>query len=51
MFESMNMTEDADVFFYDRERVRYKHTGEEGQYTYEPVTSILEAKCSISGGI
>jgi len=57
MLESMSLTEDAElqtVFFYDRECVRYKRIGEEGQYTYEPITSILEGNVvssAISGGM
>jgi len=42
MLESMSLTEDANGFFYDRKHIRYKRTGEEGQYIFEPITSILE---------
>jgi hypothetical protein len=33
--------EGADGLYYDREGVRYHRLGEEGQYTYEQVTSVL----------
>jgi hypothetical protein len=32
-----------DGYYYDVEGVRYRHLGEEGQYTYEQVTSVFEA--------
>ena len=32
----------ADGFYYDLEGVRYRRLGEEGQYTFKQVTSILQ---------
>jgi hypothetical protein len=31
----------ADGFYYDPEGVKYRRSGEEGQYTYQHVTSVL----------
>jgi hypothetical protein len=31
----------ADGFYYDPEGVKYRRSGEGGQYTYEQVTSVL----------
>jgi hypothetical protein len=36
-------TKIGDGYYYDLEGVRYRHLGEEGQYTYEQVASIFEA--------
>jgi hypothetical protein len=33
----------GDGYYYDVERVRYRHLGEEGQYTYEQVASVFKA--------
>jgi hypothetical protein len=30
-------------YYYDMEGVRYRRSGEEGQYTYEQVASVFEA--------
>jgi hypothetical protein len=35
-------TEGANGLYYDWEGVRYRRLGEDGQYTYEQVTSILQ---------
>jgi hypothetical protein len=35
-------TEKEDGYYYDVEGVRYRHSGEDGQYTYEQVASIFE---------
>jgi hypothetical protein len=32
-----------DGYYYDVEGVRYRRSGEEGQYTYEQVASVFEA--------
>jgi hypothetical protein len=34
--------EGADGLYYDHEGVRYRCSGEEGQYTYEQVTSVIQ---------
>jgi hypothetical protein len=36
-------TKTGDGYYYDLEGVRYRHSGEEGQYTYEQVASVFEA--------
>jgi hypothetical protein len=36
-------TKSWDGYYYDVEGVRYRHSGEEGQYTYEQVASVFEA--------
>jgi hypothetical protein len=36
-------TKTGDGYYYDVEGVRYRHSREEGQYTYEQVASIFEA--------
>jgi hypothetical protein len=36
-------TKTGDGYYYDVEGVRYRHSGEEGQYTYEQVASVFEA--------
>jgi hypothetical protein len=36
-------TKTEDGYYYDMEGVRYHRSGEEGQFTYEQVTSIFEA--------
>jgi hypothetical protein len=36
-------TKTGDGYYYDLEGVRYRHSGEEGHYTYEQVASVLEA--------
>jgi hypothetical protein len=36
-------TKTGDGYYYDVEGVRYRHLGEEGQYTYEQVASVFEA--------
>jgi hypothetical protein len=36
-------TKMRDGYYYDLEGVRYHHSGEEGQYTYEQVASVFEA--------
>jgi hypothetical protein len=36
-------TKTEDGYYYDLEGVRYRHSGEEGLYTYEQVASIFEA--------
>jgi hypothetical protein len=33
----------GDGYYYDLEDVRYRRSGEEGQYTYEQVASVFEA--------
>jgi hypothetical protein len=35
-------TKTGDGYYYDLEGVRYRRSGEEGQYTYEQVTSVFE---------
>jgi hypothetical protein len=35
-------TKTGDGYYYDLEGVRYRRLGEEGQYTYEQVTSVFE---------
>jgi hypothetical protein len=35
-------TERADGYYYDLEGVRYRRSGQEGQYSYEQVASVLE---------
>jgi hypothetical protein len=35
-------TERADGYYYDPEGVRYRRSGQEGQYSYEQVVSVLE---------
>jgi hypothetical protein len=35
-------TEGANGLYYDREGVRYRLSGEEGQYTYEQVIFVLQ---------
>jgi hypothetical protein len=35
-------TERADSYYYDPEGVRYRRSGQEGQYSYEQVASVLE---------
>jgi hypothetical protein len=35
-------TKTGDGYYYDLEGVSYRRTGEEGQYTYEQVTSVFE---------
>jgi hypothetical protein len=36
-------TKTGDGYYYDVEGVRYRRSGEEGQYTYEQVASVFEA--------
>jgi hypothetical protein len=36
-------TKMGDGYYYDLEGVRYRRSGEEGQYTYEQVASVFEA--------
>jgi hypothetical protein len=36
-------TKTGDGYYYDLEGVRYRHSGKEGQYTYEQVASVFEA--------
>jgi hypothetical protein len=36
-------TKTSDGYYYDLEGVRYRRSGEEGQYTYEQVASVFEA--------
>jgi hypothetical protein len=36
-------TKTGDGYYYDLEGVRYRRSGEEGQYTYEQVASVFEA--------
>jgi hypothetical protein len=36
-------TKTGDGYYYDVEGVRYRLSGEEGQYTYEQVASVFEA--------
>jgi hypothetical protein len=36
-------TKTGDGYYYDLEGVRYRHSREEGQYTYEQVASVFEA--------
>jgi hypothetical protein len=36
-------TKTGDGYYYDLEGVRYRRSGEEGQYTYEQIASIFEA--------
>jgi hypothetical protein len=38
----LGFIEGADGLYYDWEGVRYRRSGEEGQYTYEQVTSVLQ---------
>jgi hypothetical protein len=40
--EGLVYTERGDGYYYDVEGVRYRHSGEDGQYTYEQVASIFE---------
>jgi hypothetical protein len=35
-------TKTGDGYYYDVEGVRYHHSREEGQYTYEQVASVFE---------
>ena len=42
MLASMSFTADEDGYFYDRDQIRYTRTGEEGQFVYNRVTSILK---------
>jgi hypothetical protein len=37
--EGLVYTEREDGYYYDVEGVRYRHSGEDGQYTYEQVSS------------
>jgi len=39
--EGSDYTERADGYYYDVEGVRYRRSGEDGQYTYEQVASVL----------
>jgi hypothetical protein len=41
--ESRVYTKTGDGYYYDLEGVRYRCSGEEGQYTYEQVASVFEA--------
>jgi hypothetical protein len=36
-------TKTGDGYYYDLEGVRYRRSGEEGQYTYKQVASVFEA--------
>jgi hypothetical protein len=36
-------TKREDGYYYDVEGVRYRRSGEEGQYSYEQVASVFEA--------
>jgi hypothetical protein len=36
-------TKTGNGYYYDLEGVRYRRSGEEGQYTYEQVASVFEA--------
>jgi hypothetical protein len=36
-------TKIGDGYYYDLEGVRYRRSGEEGQYTYEQVASVFKA--------
>jgi hypothetical protein len=36
-------TKMGDGYYYDLEGVRYRRSGEEGQYTYEQVASVFKA--------
>jgi hypothetical protein len=38
----------GDGYYYDLEGVRYRHSGEEGQYTYEQVASVFVADDRVS---
>jgi hypothetical protein len=40
--EGQVYTEKGDGYYYDVEGVRYRRSGEDGQYTYEQVTSVFE---------
>jgi hypothetical protein len=40
--EGQVYTEKGDGYYYDVEGVRYRHSGEDGQYTYEQVASVFE---------
>jgi hypothetical protein len=35
-------TERGDGYYYDVEEVRYRHSGKDGQYTYEQVASVFK---------
>jgi hypothetical protein len=35
-------TEKGDGFYYDVEGLRYRHSGEDGQYTYKQMASVFE---------
>jgi len=41
-FQVQTMTQGADGLYYNRESIRYRRIGVEGQYTFEQVTSVLE---------
>ena len=40
--EGLVYTEKGDGYYYDVEGVRYRRSGEDGQYTYEQVASVLK---------
>jgi hypothetical protein len=40
--EGQVYTKKGDGYYYDVEGVRYRRSGEDGQYTYEQVTSVFE---------
>jgi hypothetical protein len=40
--EGQVYTEKGDGYYYDVERVRYRRSGEDGQYTYEQVASVFK---------
>src|SRR5450759_3045840 len=40
--EGSGYTERGDGYYYDVAGVRYRRSGEDGQYTYEQVASVLE---------
>jgi hypothetical protein len=40
--EGLVYTERGDGYYYDVEGMRYRRSGEDGQYTYEQVTSVFE---------
>jgi hypothetical protein len=42
VMEGQVYTKKGDGYYYDVEGVRYRHSGEDGQYTYEQVASVFE---------
>jgi hypothetical protein len=41
-------TERGDGYYYDVEGVRYRRSGEDGQYTYEQVTSVFKGTTDVN---